>query len=119
MSRGDWDAAFKDAEPDCELKTPDRNPIAGTYRGQEAVRGFFTEFWAAFEDVSAVPQDFEEIGDRILVSLVMNLRPKGSSAAVEMRLTHLWTLRDGRLARCDVFLEREEALEAARMDEAR
>ena len=118
-SRRDWDTAFGNSPPDLELKTPDENPIAGTYRGRDAVQGFFTEFWAAFEEVAAEPQDFEELGDRILVSVKMRMRPKDSSAEVEMRMAHLWTMRDGRPARCDVFLEREQALEAVRMGEGR
>jgi ketosteroid isomerase-like protein len=48
ISRGDWDAAFDESQPDFELRTPDQNPIAGTYRGAAEVRGFFEELWAAF-----------------------------------------------------------------------
>ena len=40
VSRGDWDAAFETAPVDLEMKTPDSNPIAGTYRGPEAGSGF-------------------------------------------------------------------------------
>jgi ketosteroid isomerase-like protein len=112
VSRGDWDAAFRDAGPDFELRTPDQNPIAGTYRGREEIRGFFTELWAAFEEVVVQPGQFLEVDDRILVSLLMQLRPSDSGARVEMRITHLWTMRDGKPARCEVFLLREEAFEA-------
>ena len=112
VSRGDWDAAFQDARPDFELQTPDQNPIAGTYRGREAIRGFFAEIWAAFDDVTVRPENFLEDDDRILVSLHMQLRPSDSDATLEMRLTHLWTMRDGKPARCQIFLRHEEALEA-------
>jgi uncharacterized protein len=113
VSRGDWDAAFRDARPDFELVTPDQNPIAGTYRGPEAIRGFFAELWAAFEEVTVLPGQFLELDDRILVSLRMQLRPSDSGAKVEMQITHLWTMRDGTPARCEVFMRREQALEAA------
>jgi uncharacterized protein len=116
VSRGDWDAAFRDARPDFELTTPDQNPIAGTYRGQEEIRGFFDELWAAFDGVTVQPGQFLELDDRILVSLLMKLRPSGSGATVEMQITHLWTVRDGRLARCEVFTRREQALEAAGLE---
>ena len=117
VSRGDWDAAFRDARPDFELTTPDQNPIAGTYRGREAIRGFFAEIWAAFEEVAVQPEQFLELDDRILVSLLMQLRPSDSGAKVEMRITHLWTMRDGKPARCEVFQRREQALEAAGLSE--
>jgi ketosteroid isomerase-like protein len=117
VSRGDWDAALRDADPGFELKTPDQNPIAGTYRGREEIRGFFTELWAAFEEVVVQPGQFLEVDDRILVSLLMQLRPSDSGARVEMRITHLWTMCDGKPARCEVFLQREEAFEAVGLAE--
>ena len=117
VSRGDWDAAFRDARSDFELITPDQNPIPGTYRGREAIQAFFAELWAAFEEVAVQPGQFVELDDRILVSLDMQLRPSGSRAKVEMQITHLWTMRDARPARCEVFLRREQALEAVGLQE--
>src|SRR5215210_4253467 len=110
ISRGDWDDALRDAGPDFEFIPPDQNPIAGTYRGREAVRGFFAELWAAFEEVTIEPGQFLEADDLIVVSLHMTLSPSDSGAKVEMRVTHLWTMRNGRPVRVKVFLGREEAL---------
>jgi ketosteroid isomerase-like protein len=117
VSRGDWDAAFHEASPNFELKTPDTNPIAGTYRGPDEVRRFFEELWAAFAEVAAQPKRFVDLDDRILVFLLMRLRPTDSNATLEMRIAHLWTVRDGEIIRCEVFTEREDALEAAGLSE--
>jgi ketosteroid isomerase-like protein len=117
VSRGDWDAAFRDAGPDFEFIPPNQNPIAGAYRGREAILGFFEELWAAFDEVAVTPGEFMDMDDRILVFLLMRLRPTDSDAMVEMQLTHLWTLRDDTPVRCEVFLRREEALEAAALSE--
>ena len=38
VSRGDWDAAFQVAWPDFELRTPDQNLIAGTWRDGKPLR---------------------------------------------------------------------------------
>jgi ketosteroid isomerase-like protein len=113
ISRGDWDSALHQAGPDFEFVPPDQNPIAGTYRGPEAIRGFFDELWAAFEKVSIEPGPFLESGERIVVTLLMTLWPSGSGAKVEMQITHLWTMRDGGPVRVKVFLDRDEAIEAA------
>jgi ketosteroid isomerase-like protein len=113
VSRGDWDAALRDASANFELKPPDTNPIAGTYRGPDEVRRFFDELWAAFAEVALEPEKFVDLDDRILVFLLMRLRPTDSDAMLEMRIIHLWTVRDGEIIRCEVFREREEALEAA------
>jgi ketosteroid isomerase-like protein len=117
INRDDWDEAFRDAPPDFELVPPDQNPIAGTYRGREAIRGFFDELWAAFDGVTLEPGPFVEADDRIVVSLTMKLRPSDSPATVEMEITHLWTMRGGRPVRCEVFLDREQAIEAVRLSE--
>jgi ketosteroid isomerase-like protein len=73
--------------------------------------------WAAFEEVAVRPERFLESDGRILVFLLMQLRPTDSEAKVEMRLVHLWTIRDGKPARCEVFTQRERALEAAGLSE--
>jgi ketosteroid isomerase-like protein len=117
VSRGDWDAAFREASANFEFKTPDTNPIAGTYRGPEEVRRFFEELWAAFAEVAVQPERFVDLDDRILVFLLMRLRPTDSNATLEMRIAHLWTVDDGEIIRCEVFTEREDALEAVGLSE--
>jgi ketosteroid isomerase-like protein len=117
VSAGDWDAAFRDAHPDFELTTPDLSPIAGTYRGQDAVRSFFDELWAAFDEVQISLEQLIDLGDRVLVFLLVLLRPRDSEANVELRVAHLWTMRNGQAAACRVFAERKLALEAAGLSE--
>jgi ketosteroid isomerase-like protein len=114
ISRRDWDAVFRDAQPDFELKAPDQGPLPGTYRGREEASRAFADFFEPFEEVLAEPQEFFEHGDRIVVFFLLRSRPKGSSAVVDIRVGHLWTMRNGKAARCEIFPEREKALEAAR-----
>jgi ketosteroid isomerase-like protein len=114
ISRRDWDALFEEAHPDFELKTPDRGPEPETFRGREAARRAFEDFFEPFEEVLAEPQEFFERGDHVVVFFLLRSRPMGSNAAVEIRAGHLWTMRDGRAARCEIFPQREKALEAAR-----
>jgi ketosteroid isomerase-like protein len=112
-NRGDWDSALQGVHPDFEWKTADQVPLAGTYRGPEEVRQFFEDQRKAFEEVLFEPEQFYERDDRIVVFVLGRLRPRGSSATVEIRIAHLWTMRDGKAARCQAFPVREEALEAA------
>jgi ketosteroid isomerase-like protein len=112
FSRGDWEAAFRGAHPDVELKTADRVTNPGTYRGHEEVTRFFDDLLEPFEEVTAEPQEFFDRGDQIVVFVRMRLRPRGSSAIVENLIGHLWTMRDGKVLRFEVFPEREKALEA-------
>jgi ketosteroid isomerase-like protein len=117
ISRGNWDAAFGMADSDFQFKTGDRITSPGTYQGTEAVRSFFADFWAAFEQVTAEPEQFFDHGDRIVALVLLRLRPRGSSAEVEMRVGHLWTMRDGKTVRCEVFPEPEQAIAAVERSE--
>ena len=69
------------------------------------------ELTLAIVDVQA--QEIHERGDRIAVFFVLRTRPRGSTAMVEIRAGHLWTMRDGKPASLEVFPEREKALAAA------
>ena len=115
ISRRDRDAVFRNAHPDFELKPPDRSAVPETCRGRQEARQAFEDFFAPFEEVVVEPQEFFERGDRIVVFFLQRCRPKGSSAAMEIRAGHLWTMRDGKPARCEIFPDREQALEAARL----
>ena len=59
------------------------------------------------------PEEFFETDEQILVFLLVRLRPRDSDAMVDMRVAHLWTMRDGKTARCEIFTERETAVAAA------
>ena len=108
-------AVFEDVHPGFELKTADRVPDAGTYRGAEAATQFFADLVAPFDEVTYEPQRFFARDDLIVVFLAVRLQPHGSSAVVENQVAALWTVRDGKLARCQMFPVREQALKAARM----
>jgi ketosteroid isomerase-like protein len=117
FTRGDWETAFRAADPDIEVKTADRVTSPGTYRGIEEARRFFEDLLEPFEDVQAEPQRFFEQDDQIAVLVRMRFRPTGSSAVVENRVGHLWTVRGGKVLRLEVFPEREKALEAVGFSE--
>jgi ketosteroid isomerase-like protein len=117
MSRQDWPAVFRTAHPDFELTTPERSALAGTFHGRDTARQLIIDFFGPFEEVHAEPEEFFERGDRIVVFFRLRSRPKGSSAAVEIRAAHLWTMREGRAARLEIFPEPEKALEAAARQE--
>ncbi len=115
-NRRDWDAAFRHQRPDVELTTPP-GPNAGTYRGREEVQGFWEDMLMAFEAASAEPEELFESGDQVAAVVRVRARPKGSSAEIEIRNGHLWTLRDGRAVSMQMFPKPQEAVEAAGLRE--
>jgi ketosteroid isomerase-like protein len=91
-------------------------PDAGTYRGEEARRWITT--WAeSFEGYTIEATEFIDAGDRVLLGILQRGRPRGSQAAVEGRWWVVTTLREGVIARAEVFPERAQAAEAAGLSE--
>jgi len=113
MCRQDWDELFSHADPDFEFIPPDRGLGASVTRGREKARDDIKTFFSPYEEVIIEPNEFHERGDRIAVFFELRCRPHGSTAMVEIRAGHVWTVREGRLASLQVFAERREALEAA------
>ncbi len=117
FSRGDWDAVYRDLHRDVEMTTPPRGLDAGIFRGREEGQAYWEDFLRPYEAVTTEPLEFFESGDQLLVFLKTRLRPKGSSAEVEVRTGNLWTIRDGTVVSLRIFPEREEALKAAGLSE--
>jgi ketosteroid isomerase-like protein len=117
MSRKVWDAILNVADPDFELRTPSEGLDAGVVRGVERARRGFEEFFSPFEAVTVEPEAFFEGNDQIVVFFLQRARPLGSSAVVETRAAHLWTMRDGKATSLEIFPQRETALEAAGLSE--
>jgi uncharacterized protein len=117
VGRKDWDVARSNSLPDFALKLPEGDPLSATHHGGDEVRKYFEDLLEPFEEVVAEPEKFFERGDQIAVIAVMRLRPRGSSAVVEIRGGHVWTIRDGKLARCEVLRKPEQALAAVGLSE--
>jgi ketosteroid isomerase-like protein len=117
FNRGDWDAVYRDQHPEIEMTTPGRGLDAGIFRGREEGQGYWEDFFRPYEAVTAEPVEFFESGDQVVAFLKTRLRPKGSSAEVEVGTGHLWTIRDGTVVSLRIFPEREKALEAAGLSE--
>jgi uncharacterized protein len=71
----------------------------------------------AFEDYRSEPEEFIDGGDAVVVRVRHSGRGRASGAPLEMRVAHLWVLRDGKVVRGEVYRNRDEALEAAGLEE--
>ena len=67
----------------------------------------------AFEDYRPEVEELIDLGDQVLTLAIEHGTGRGSGAEVEAsRTAHVWTLRDGKAVRLDLYLERAEALKA-------
>lgn len=105
----DRDAIRKLTSPDIVVMT-----TVEAYRGPEALLGWLDEGDDAFDDFAVELLEIEELGGRVVVSMRQRGRGKASGAEVDDRLTHVWTLRDGRGISLRSFADHDDALRYAR-----
>ena len=113
LARRDWDAMWRDFDPDFMLDTQ----LQGSYRGRNECQAFVDDQISAFESSTAEPVEVFEGGEHVAVFVKIRARPKESSAEIEALVGHLFTMRDGLIVRLQTFPQREKALEAAGLSE--
>jgi ketosteroid isomerase-like protein len=88
--------------------------VARTYRGRDGLREWFDEVMEAWESIHVeVEETAEAADDRAFVGLFLTGRGAGSGVETKLRAWQVNWFADGKTARRRVFLERDEALEAA------
>ena len=113
--RGDVDAMLAEIHPEVEWCVDSAIPGAvQVYRGHEGLRKYLAEAQEPFEEIRFELEDFIEAGEnRVILVATIHVRGKLSGAESDLRGYELFTLRDGKLVRREVFFDRDEALRAA------
>ena len=81
-------------------------------QGHDAVRASLAHWKAEWDDYKVMPEEFADMGDRVVVTVRLRGRGRGSGVEIDARFYDVYTLRDGKIVRMDQFTERSEALEA-------
>jgi ketosteroid isomerase-like protein len=119
VNERDIDRYLSCCADDIELSTP-AGEIGGVYRGADGIRRFFADLGDTSPDFRLAIERVEAIGtDRVLALLRVTStgRASGLSAAADMPTGNVYDLADGKLKRIRIFLDRNEALEAAGLRE--
>ena len=100
--------------PDLELRwfpdMPDRNDEE---KGTSDVIDSVKEWLAAWRDVRLVAEEYVPVGDRVAVFASVSAMGRKSGVQLSDHVAHLWTVRDGRIARLEAYRTLEEAVAAA------
>ena len=89
-----------------------------TTRGVDGFIAAWTDWLSAWETWLAKPSEFIDVdGERVLVLLDVRARSKTHQVEIPLDGANLLTFRDGKLARLEIYLTRDEALEAAGLRE--
>jgi ketosteroid isomerase-like protein len=104
--------------PDYEFDARDVAPGMGIIQGLEAEDEALREYWGMFEDFHIQLKEVLHADDEHVVTAVQDGgRMRGSQAEIWNRLFHVFTFRDGKIARVSSHTDKNRALEAAGLSE--
>jgi ketosteroid isomerase-like protein len=118
-NRRDVDAFFAEvATPDLEWWPAMRSAYEGDcYQGRAGIEQFWADTAETWEELQAVPEEFRDLGDRVLVLGRLQGRGRGSGAQVDTPMANVMDFRGGRIWRARVYFDRSEALKAVGLEE--
>jgi ketosteroid isomerase-like protein len=106
---------------DAEIVTPDFAwdmshfsgwPEKQVYEGAEGAVSFLEDWTAAWDDWELDVEAIHDIDDKVVAVVRQRGRSKATGLAVEMLFAQVWTMRDGKEARMEMYSDPNDALEA-------
>jgi len=111
MSARRAEAVTELADADFEW-IPDRRVGEVPIRGRDNAVAFFSDRASMFGQMNVEVEQLLEQDDRVLAFIRVTGSGAASGAAFDIRIAHLWTLRDGKVVRGEGYGDRADALEA-------
>lgn len=97
-----------------EVCIPDAYPEGGqTFRGPQGLQRWTDTTREVWEEWRFDVERLLDAGDRVVVLVRVVARGGASGIDLDRRTAHIWTIEDGRATRCEVYLDRSEAIAAA------
>jgi ketosteroid isomerase-like protein len=111
ITTGDREAALAVCHPEMEFVS--MLGIGGrSYLGHDGIREYFQDIQSAWTEWNVeVERVAEGVDGRVAIVMTMRARGKESGLELTQRTAHIWTLRDGRLLRNELYREPEDALQ--------
>src|SRR6202043_4229105 len=87
------------------------------YRGREGMETFLGEVDETWEEFRPVPEEYRDLGDRVLALGRLKTRGLASGVPAESPWAGIYDMRDGKVSRIRTYLDHGEALLAAGLAE--
>jgi ketosteroid isomerase-like protein len=109
----DFARAMSHYADDVELIVPANSsfPEVGTFRGREAVGRWFGEWFRHFQpDYRFEIEEARDLGDAVLIVASHEGRGRTSGVEVHGRNAYLYRVRNGKVARVEFHVDRDDAV---------
>jgi ketosteroid isomerase-like protein len=88
-------------------------PEQQVYDGVEGTRAFLDAWLETWEDWELEVESLRDAGHKVVALVSQRGTSKAAGMPVEMSFAQVWTLRDGKQTRMEMYSDRDEAMEAA------
>jgi ketosteroid isomerase-like protein len=115
FNRRDYAAMWELMADDIEMSFPDWVGYPRqkhSFVGREGAARFWRDVFGTFEEFRMEPEKLVDRGDCVAARLHDTGRGKASGVAVDLYTGGVWTLRDGKAIRFEIFETLEEAIAA-------
>lgn len=119
FGRGDMAALAEAMADDIEWVNPGDpavDPNAGTFKGKEAVLGWFGGLASTVEFTTFEPREFIAQNDKVVSLVYAEASARKTGRAIVNHEAHVWTFRDGKVARLQIYLDTAATAAAHRGD---
>ena len=101
-----WDISHYDGCPEQQV-----------YDGVNGAERFFAEWRSVWDGWEVEIEELHDVGEKVVTILRHRGRSKITGMLVEGSMGHVWTFRDGKEARVDIYSDPREALKAVGLEE--
>ena len=118
FQRGDIDTLRGASRSDIVIVQPSELPDAKTYVGHEGVKEAVEDWPKQWDDFRFEVLEISDVSETQVVSVTRH-RGRGAVSGIEVNaiIAYVLTITDGKFARIDMFVSREQALEAVGLSE--
>jgi ketosteroid isomerase-like protein len=117
FARGDIQGMLRYVDPEVEVIESPQMPDAQTFQGYEGFVAAIEHWSGEFDDFQVEIERLIDERDAVITYVRQRGRGMQSDVPVETRVANVFTFRSGRVARWEMFLTLEGALEAVGLRE--
>jgi hypothetical protein len=118
LARGDLESVLQIIDRDISVEIHTGRPdLPELLHGHAGFLENLSGLTEVFEDIEVTPEEFIDLGERLIVTIFTASHGRASGIRVENRVVHIWTIREGKATRFQVFATKREAFDALGLSE--
>jgi ketosteroid isomerase-like protein len=119
FQRGDLAGMLARCTDDAEWISPETDaPFSGNFHGKQGIAEFFTKLDASLQTIRMEIQDAIAEGDKVVVTGEATWLAKTTGRQFDTPWIHVYTVRDGKIARVEALTDTAAGEHALRPDQA-